>query len=50
VAVHKPAPRPQRPRPEARIFVPPPAPDDPGTASEDEQLLVQNLRGSAAKA
>jgi HemY protein len=52
VPVHKPALRPQRPRPaaEPRIFVPPPAPDDPGTATEDEQLLVPDLRGSAAKA
>jgi HemY protein len=42
-----------RPRPpaEPRIFVPPRAPDDPGTgAAEDEQVLVRNLRGSAAKA
>jgi HemY protein len=52
VPVHKPALRPQRPRPaaEPRIFVPPRAPDDPGTATEDEQLLVPDLRGSAAKA
>ena len=49
VPVHKPALRTQRAA-EARIFVPPPAPDDPGTAAEDEQLLVRNLRGSAAKA
>src|SRR5262245_17992816 len=50
VPVPKPALRPPRPAAEARIFVPPPAPDDPGTAAEDEQLLVRNLRGSAAKA
>jgi hypothetical protein len=36
---------------EARIFVPPRAPDDPGTgAAEDEALLMPDLRGSTAKA
>jgi HemY protein len=40
-----------RPAAEPRIFVPPRAPDDPGTgAAEDEEVLVPDLRGSAAKA
>jgi len=37
--------------PEAKIFVPPRPPDDPGTGvAEDDPLLVPDLRGSAAKA
>ncbi|HXE68134.1 MAG TPA: heme biosynthesis HemY N-terminal domain-containing protein [Hyphomicrobiaceae bacterium] len=40
-----------RPAAEPRIFVPPPAPDDPGAgATADEEVLVPELRGSAAKA
>jgi len=40
-----------RPAAEPKIFVPPRAPDDPGTgAAEDEEVLVPDLRGSAAKA
>jgi HemY protein len=36
---------------EAKIFVPPRAPDDPGTGvAEDEALLMPDLRGSTAKA
>src|SRR5262245_13660474 len=45
------APPPRARTAEPRIFVPPPAPDDPGTgAAEDEDVLVPDLRGSAAKA
>jgi HemY protein len=46
-----PPPRRSRAVAEARIFVPPPAPDDPGTgAAGDDELLLPNLRGSTAKA
>jgi hypothetical protein len=40
-----------RPAAEPRIFVPPRAPDDPGTgAAAEEDVLVGDLRSSAAKA